>query len=497
MGKPTGFMEYSREKTKELPPLERINHFNEYASRLSDDVLQQQGARCMDCGTPFCHMGLEIRKNAAGCPIHNVIPEWNDLVYKGKWKEALDRLHMTNNFPEFTGRACPAPCEGSCVLGINEPAVAIKSIERTIIDKGFENRWVVPRIPKTRTRFKVAIVGSGPAGLAAADQLNQLGHHVTVFERSDRIGGLLMYGIPNMKIEKSVVERRVNLLREEGIEFVTSMEVGKDISKGELLERFDAVILCTGAQKHRTLHMEGCDAQGIHLAMDYLTSVTKSLLDSNFEDGQAIDVKGKDVIVIGGGDTGADCVATAIRQKCRSVHQFGKHPQQPSTRTEDTLWPNDPHLFSVEYAYEENVAKDGYDPREYCIQTTKIVKDSNGHVKELHTIQMEKLLGEDGFHYFKEIPGSEKIWPAQAVFVAIGFEGTESELPQHFGVNVLNNRIQASVKTFETNIPGVFAAGDARRGQSLIVWAIKEGRSVAASVDYYLKEKAFRIENII
>ena len=489
MGKPTGFMEYKREKTKELPPLERIRNFKEYTTKLTDESLQQQGARCMDCGTPFCHMGIEIRGTAAGCPINNVIPEWNDLVYKGQWKEALDRLHLTNNFPEFTGRVCPAPCEGSCVLGINDPAVAIKSIERTIIDKGFENGWVTPRIPVKRSGYKVAIVGSGPAGLAAADQLNQLGHTVTVFERADRIGGLLMYGIPNMKLEKEIIDRRVNLLREEGITFVVNTEVGKDITKAELQADFDAVILCTGAQKQRVLHMEGSDANGIHLAMDYLTAVTKSLLDSNFKDKAALNVKGMDVIVIGGGDTGADCVATAVRQGCNSVYQFGKHPQQALARTDETMWPKDPNVYKLDYAYAENEALTGRDPREYCIQTTKIVKDPKGHVKELHTIQMEKILGEDGFHYFKELPGTEKVWPAQAIFVAIGFEGTEKELPEHFGATVANNRIRASIKDFATDVPGVFAAGDARRGQSLIVWAIKEGRSVAASVHMYLQEQ--------
>lgn len=488
MGKATGFMEYKREKGQEKSPLERVSNWNEYASKLSDDQLQTQGARCMDCGTPFCHMGIEIRGTAAGCPINNVIPEWNDLVYKGQWKEALDRLHLTNNFPEFTGRVCPAPCEGSCTLAITDPAVAIKSIERTIIDKGFENGWVTPRIPKERTEFKVAIVGSGPAGLAAADQLNQLGHHVTVFERSDRFGGLLMYGIPNMKLEKEIIERRVNLLSLEGIDFVANTEVGKDITKEQLQADFDAVILCTGAQKQRQLHMEGSDAGNIHLAMDYLTQVTKSLLDSNFADKKALSVEGQDVIVIGGGDTGADCVATALRQNCRSVYQFGKHPQQALTRTDETMWPKDPNIYTLDYAYAEADAKHGRDPREYCIQTTKIVKDAKGNVKELHTIQMEKILGEDGFQYFKELPGTEKVWPAQHVFVAIGFEGTEKEAPEHFGVEFTNNRIRASVKDYETSVPGVFAAGDARRGQSLIVWAIKEGRAVAASAHYYLTE---------
>ena len=493
MGKATGFMEYKREKVQEKSPLERVSSWNEYSSKLSDEKLQTQGARCMDCGTPFCHMGIEIRGTAAGCPINNVIPEWNDLVYKGQWKEALDRLHMTNNFPEFTGRVCPAPCEGSCTLAITDPAVAIKSIERTIIDKGFENGWVTPRIPVNRTGYKVAIVGSGPAGLAAADQLNQMGHAVTVFERSDRFGGLLMYGIPNMKLEKDVIERRLNLLALEGIRFVANTEVGKDITKEQLQADYDAVILCTGAQKQRQLHMEGSDAGNIHLAMDYLTGVTKSLLDSDFEDKKALNVKGKDVIVIGGGDTGADCVATALRQNCRSVYQFGKHPQQATTRTEDTMWPKDPDIYTLDYAYAEADAKYGRDPREYCIQTTKIVKDVKGNVKELHTIQMEKILGEDGFHFFKELPGTEKVWPAQHVFVAIGFEGTEKETPEHFGVEFTNNRIRASVKDYETSVPGVFAAGDARRGQSLIVWAIKEGRAVAASVHYYLQEQAVNV----
>ncbi|SOC13205.1 NAD(P)H-dependent glutamate synthase small subunit [Ureibacillus xyleni] len=489
MGKPTGFMEYKREKIKEQPANERISTWNEYATRLTDDSLQIQGARCMDCGTPFCHMGVEIRGAAAGCPIQNVIPEWNDLVYKGHWKEALDRLHMTNNFPEFTGRVCPAPCEGSCTLGINEPAVAIKSIERSIIDKGFENNWITPRVPQSRTGKKIAVVGSGPAGLAAADQLNQLGHSVTVYERNDRLGGLLMYGIPNMKLEKSVIERRINLLRQEGIDFVVNTEIGKDISSDELKSQYDAIILCIGAQKQRVLHLEGSDAKGIHLAMDYLTGVTQSLLDSNFQDDKAIDVKGKDVIVIGGGDTGADCVATALRQKARSVHQFGKHPELPKTRQDDRPWPQDPNIYKLDYAYEEAAAITGRDPREYCIQTKKIVADDKGNVKELHTIQMEKILGDDGFHYFKELPGTEKIWPAQAVFVAIGFEGVEKTLPEQFGVKLSNNKIQASIKDFETNVPGVFAAGDARRGQSLVVWAIKEGRAVAASVHEFFTTK--------
>ncbi|MFJ7936376.1 glutamate synthase small subunit [Sporosarcina sp. NPDC096371] len=489
MGKPTGFMDFKREKGKEEAPLKRIKNWAEYASKLTDEALQTQGARCMDCGTPFCHMGTEIRGATAGCPINNLIPEWNDLVYKGKWQEALERLSLTNNFPEFTGRVCPAPCEGSCTLAISDPAVSIKNIERTIIDKGFENGWIVPRIPVERTGKKIAIVGSGPAGLASADELNQAGHSVTVFERADRAGGLLMYGIPNMKLEKDVVERRIQLLQQEGIEFVLNTEIGKDISADQLKDEFDAIILCIGAQKHRELRMEGSDSDGVHLAMDFLTFTTKSLLDSNFADGQFINTKGKDVIIIGGGDTGADCVATAIRQNCKSVVQFGTHPQLPNTRAEDNLWPTDPKIYKLEYAYEEAEAKYGKDPREYLIQTKKIVADEKGNLKELHTIQMEKILAEDGFHYFKEIPGTEKIWPAQFVFVAIGFEGAELSLPNQFGVNIVNNKIAATTKDYATNVDGVFTAGDARKGQSLIVWAIKEGQDVAKKVNEYVSKQ--------
>lgn len=485
MGKATGFMEYTREKPKERHPLTRLNDWKEYSTSFTDDTLSTQGARCMDCATPFCHMGMELNRVTTGCPIHNLIPEWNDLVYHGRWKEALDRLMKTNNFPEFTGRVCPAPCEGSCTVSISDPAVTIKSIEKTIIEKGFENGWITPRIPAKRTGKKVAIIGSGPAGLASADQLNQAGHSVTVYERSDRPGGLLTYGIPNMKLDKGIVERRITLLQQEGIDFVTNTEVGKDISAEALQNQYDSVILCTGAQKQRDLVLEGREANGVHFAMDYLTTTTKSLLDSNFEDGQFWDTRGKDVIVIGGGDTGADCVATAIRQGCNSVVQFGKHPRLPESRTENNMWPAAPQVFTLEYAYEEAEAKFGDDPREYSIQTKKMVADENGNAKELHTIQMEKLKDENGDYYFKEIPGTEKVWPAQFVFIAIGFEGTEQPLLTQFGVEANRQKITTD-KEYRTNIEGVFAAGDARRGQSLIVWAINEGRAVAHEVDRYL-----------
>jgi glutamate synthase (NADPH) small chain len=491
MGKATGFIEYYREKGKERNPLTRVGDWKEYSVPFSDQTLSRQGARCMDCATPFCHMGTEIQGATSGCPIHNLIPEWNDLVYRGRWKEALDRLLKTNNFPEFTGRVCPAPCEGSCTLAITDPAVTIKNIEQAIIDKGFENGWITPRIPVSRTGKKVAIIGSGPAGLASADQLNQAGHSVTVFERSDRPGGLLMYGIPNMKLDKEVVARRISLLTQEGIKFVTNTEVGKDITAEELQAQFDTVILCTGAQKQRDLVIEGREAEGIHFAMEYLTKSTKSYLDTNFEDGQFINTEGKDVIVIGGGDTGADCVATALRQNCRSVVQFGKHPQLPDTRTSGNMWPAYPNVFTMDYAYKEAEAKFGEDPRQYSIQTKKIVADENGKLKELHTIQMEKLRDETGRFYFKEIPGTEKVWPAQFVFIAIGFEGTEQPLLSQFGVKSTNQKVEAAYGEYRTNVEGVFTAGDARRGQSLIVWAINEGRQVAHEVDHYLMGKSF------
>jgi glutamate synthase (NADPH) small chain len=486
MGKTTGFMEYMREEEVKRHPLSRLDDWNEYTSPFSEETLARQGARCMDCGTPFCHMGMEINGLTSGCPIHNLIPEWNDLVYRGRWKEALDRLLKTNNFPEFTGRVCPAPCEGSCTVAISDPAVAIKSIERAIIDKGFAEGWIQPRIPEKRTGKKVAIVGSGPAGLACADQLNQAGHSVTVYERADRIGGLLMYGIPNMKLEKEIVERRVRLLEAEGISFITNTEVGKDITAEELQSQYDAVVLCTGAQKQRDLVIEGRELSGVHFAMDYLTVSTKKMLGSSVDEDKWIDAKDKHVIVIGGGDTGADCVATALRQQCKSVVQFGKHPALPQKRTEDNPWPQFPLVFTLDYAYEEAKAKFGTDPRQYCIQTKKIVGDEHGNVKELHTIQMDKTVDANGNVVFNEIPGTEKVWPCDFVFIAIGFEGPEQPVLKQFGVETVNKKVNAPYGTYTTNVEGVFAAGDARRGQSLIVWAIHEGREAAREVDRFL-----------
>lgn len=481
MGKATGFMEYQREET-ERNPLTRTNDWSEYDASFSDEDLKRQGARCMDCGTPFCQMGEIINGATTGCPIYNLIPEWNDLVYKGRWKEALERLLKTNNFPEFTGRACPAPCEGSCTLAISDPAVTIKSIERTIIDKGFENGWITPRIPENRTDKTVAIIGSGPAGLASADQLNRSGHHVTVYERQDRAGGLLMYGIPNMKMEKDVVERRIRLLEQEGIDFVLNTEVGKDISAEELNNCYDAVILCIGAQKQRDLRMDGRDTKGVHFAMDYLTASTKHLMNGD----DCIDAAGKDVIVIGGGDTGADCIATALRQECNSVVQFGKHPKLPSARTGSNMWPEFPNVFTVDYAHKEAAARFGEDPRQFCIQTNRFVAGADGTLKEVHTVEMEKITDETGKSAFHEIPGTETVWPAQLVFIAIGFEGPDKHLLQQIDLDTENGNVKAKYGDFMTNIDNVFTAGDARRGQSLIVWAINEGREAAHKVDEFL-----------
>jgi glutamate synthase (NADPH/NADH) small chain len=484
MGKATGFMEYKRETPKERDPLTRLNDWNEYQLPANEDVLKIQGARCMDCGTPFCHTGMELNGTPSGCPLYNLIPEWNDLVYRGRWQEALERLLKTNNFPEFTGRVCPAPCEGSCVVAVNDPAVAIKSIEKAIVDKGFDEGWIKPSPPKSRTGKTVAIVGSGPAGLAAADQLNKAGHTVTVFERDDRIGGLLTYGIPNMKLEKSLVERRVKLLEEEGITFVMNTEIGKDVTAEELKSDFDSVILCAGAQKHREIEIEGRDARGIYLAMDYLTKSTKHLLDG---DENFISAEGKNVIVIGGGDTGADCVATALRQKCKSIVQFGKHEELTRERKNDNPWPEFPNTFTLDYAYAEAEVKFGKDPREYLIMTKKFVADETGNLKELHTVQMEKTYHEDGTYSMEEVPGSEKVWPVDLVFVAIGFNGSDKGLIDQFGVKSTEwNTVDAEYGKYTTTIDGVFAAGDMRRGQSLIVWAINEGREAAREVDKYL-----------
>jgi glutamate synthase (NADPH/NADH) small chain len=489
MGKPTGFMEYQREIPGDLPPHERILHWKEFHRPFPEEKLRQQGARCMDCGIPFCHTGKLLNGMAAGCPINNLIPEWNDLVYRGLWKQALERLLKTNNFPEFTGRVCPAPCEGSCTLGINDPPVTIKNIELAIIEKGFEEGWITPQPPAVRTGKRVAVVGSGPAGLACADLLNRAGHTVTVFERADRIGGLLMYGIPNMKLDKQVVQRRIDLMAAEGITFVTRTEVGKDYPAEKLLTEFDAVALCGGATKPRDLPVEGRNLKGIHFAMEFLHANTRNLLGGSLEEESTLTIsaRGKDVIVIGGGDTGTDCVGTALRHGCRSLTQFEILERPPLERQPDNPWPEWPRVFKVDYGQEEAIAMFGNDPRIYSIQTKRFIGDESGHVQALETVNVEWVAGANGRRMPREIPGTEKLWPAQLVLLALGFLGPEDQLLAQLGVERdERSNVRAAPGKYATSIPGVFSAGDMRRGQSLVVWAIHEGRGAAREIDRYL-----------
>lgn len=480
-------MEFERNGTPSRDPKERVKDWNEFHEHQTEEKLQEQGARCMDCGVPFCQTGEEQGGKTMGCPIHNLIPEWNDLVYKGKWEEALHRLHKTNNFPEFTGRACPAPCEGSCVLGIIDPPVAIKSIEQAIIDKGFEEGWVVPNPPENRTDKKIAIVGSGPAGLAAADQLNKAGHNVTIYERHDKIGGLLTYGIPNQKLDKEVVKRRIDLMAEEGINFITNTEIGTDLHATKLHKDYDAVILAGGATKPRDLEIEGRDLDGIHFAMEFLHKNVESLLDSDHEDGEYISAKDKDVIVIGGGDTGTDCVSTSMRHGCKSLTQFEILPKPPDSRGDDNPWPEWPNIYKVDYGQEEAKARFGDDPRQYQVMTKKFVGDGEGNIKELHTVEIEWVTNDDGRKVPQEIEGTEKVWEADLVLLAMGFLGPENPVLEQLKIE-RDDRTNAKAEhgDYHTNVEGVFAAGDMRRGQSLIVWAINEGRGAARECDRWL-----------
>ena len=487
MAKPTGFLEFTRETATERDPLERVRDWQDLHVHLPEEKLQTQGARCMDCGIPFCHKGRILEGMTSGCPINNLIPEWNDLVYRGRWQQALRRLQKTNNFPEFTGLVCPAPCEAACTLGMHDPAVTIKNIEFAIVEKGYEKGWIVPEPPEKRTGKRVAVVGSGPAGLACADQLNRAGHWVTVFEKSDRIGGLLMYGIPNMKLDKQLVQRRVQLMADEGVEFVTKTAVGSDLPVAALRADFDAVVLCTGAGVPRDLGVNGRSLSSIHFAMEYLHPNTKSLLDSNHADGHFLSAEGKDVIVIGGGDTGTDCVATALRHGCRSLVQFEIMDRPPDERAADNPWPQWPKVYKLDYGQEEAKAIFGDDPRRYAVMTKRFEGDESGRLTAVHTVEIAWVAGENGRFASQEIPNTEKRWPAQLVLLAMGFLGPEQGLLAQLGVGV-NGRsnIQASETDYMTNVEGIFAAGDGRRGQSLVVWAIREGRGAARECDRWL-----------
>jgi len=488
MGKPTGFLEFPRRANPARPVGERIHDWKEVYVLRREEECKTQGARCMDCGTPFCHRGELMQGGASGCPINNLIPEWNDLIYRGRWREALDRLHATNNFPEFTGRVCPAPCEAGCVLGINEPAVTIHDNERTIIDKGFKKGWVVPEPPEERTGKKVAVIGSGPSGLSCAAQLNKAGHTVTVYERDDRIGGLLMYGIPNMKLDKSVVQRRVDILAQEGITFKTNVEVGKDINANLLCNDYDAVVLATGATKPRDLPAPGRDLKGVHFAMEFLRANTKSLLDSNLEDGNYISAKDKKVIVIGGGDTGTDCVGTALRHGCENVIQLEIMPKPPFERDkEKNPWPQWPTNLKVDYGQKEALYKQGDDPRQYLKMTKEFVGNEEGELVGIKVVDVEWKEDVEGRRFPAEVPGSETIIEADLVLLAMGFLGPEDTISEQLNLK-RNSRsnLKAKYGKYATNVKGVFACGDTRRGQSLVVWAINEGRGCARRVDKYL-----------
>jgi glutamate synthase (NADPH/NADH) small chain len=483
MGKPTGFMEFGREPAHVRPPLERVKDWAETHPCYEDKTLRNQGARCMDCGIPYCHSGVLINGLAMGCPIHNLIPEWNDLVYRGQWREAIIRLHKTNNFPEFTGRVCPAPCEGSCTLGINQPPVTIKTIENEIIERAFLEGWVVPEPPLARTGMKVAVVGSGPAGLAAAAQLNRAGHEVTVYERDDRVGGLLVYGIPNMKLDKSVVERRVQLLAVEGIKFVTGVSVGRDLEPEKLVSDFEAVVLATGSTVPRDLEVEGRELAGVHFAMEFLVANTKALLGGT---ATPISAAGKNVVVVGGGDTGTDCVGTAIRQGARSLVQLEILPRPSEIRAEDNPWPQWPKVYKLDYGQEEAAALWGADPRLYCVNARRLIGDAEGKLKAIETVEIEWVHASGTRPEMRELAGTEKTLDADLVLIAMGFVGPAPDLPAAFGCKLDHRGNIVHDDELMTTVPGVFAAGDCSRGQSLVVWAINEGRRAARGVDKYL-----------
>ncbi|MEC7487210.1 MAG: glutamate synthase subunit beta [Verrucomicrobiota bacterium] len=488
MGKATGFMEIERKTIANRDPIKRLNDWNEIHKEFDPVAVQKQGSRCMDCGTPYCHTGMTLANMASGCPINNLIPEFNDLVYRGKWHDAYTRLSKTNNFPEFTGRVCPAPCEGSCVLGVIEPPVTIKNIECSIIDKAWDEGWVTPEPPKERTGKNVAVVGSGPAGLAAADQLNKAGHLVTIYERADRPGGLLMYGIPNMKLEKDTVTRRTELMKAEGITIRCGVEIGKDTSAKKLLNDFDAVILACGATKPRDLPIEGRELNNIRYAMEFLGPNTKELWD--IKDGKAEQfsalAKDKNVVIIGGGDTGTDCVGTSLRHGCKSVCQLEIMPKPPTERAANNPWPEWPKTYKMDYGQEEAAAIQGEDPRQYLVSSSKFEGDDDGNVKAVHIHDIE-WVSDNGRYIPKKVEGSERVISADLVLLAMGFLGPEATIVEELGLDQdARSNIKAEYGEFRTSVDKVFAAGDVRRGQSLIVWAINEGRAVARECDKFL-----------
>ena len=481
MAKPTGFLEYQRVDNYSIKPQQRILNFDEFHQSLNPSLRKQQGARCMNCGVPFCQSAISIKGTVSGCPLHNLIPEWNDEIYRGNEKQALARLLKTNCFPEFTGRVCPALCENACVCGLNDDPVTIKDNELYVIETAFKNGLIKANLPSFRTGKKVAVIGSGPAGLTVAYQLNQKGHEVTVYEKEDRLGGLLMYGIPNMKLDKKIIERRIQLMKEEGITFITNKNVGVDLTKEELLLDYDAIVLCCGAKQARDLKVPGRNSKGIYLAVDFLASTTKALLDNTYEKGNYISAKDKHVVVVGGGDTGNDCVATAIRHGCISVTQLEMMPQLPSTRTKEEPWPQWPHINKIDYGQEESMEIFHQDPRLYKT-TVKECIDEKGQLKAVKIVNIEIDNGK-----IIEVEGSQKIIKADLLLIAAGFTGIDLELKNTFNLQTtVKNTIATKQFSYQTTDDKIFVAGDSRRGQSLVVWAIMEGNECANEVNEYL-----------
>ncbi len=488
MGKPTGFLEYNRVDSNAVSPLERINNYNEFHTPLSNEQRRLQASRCMDCGVPFCQNGKMLNGMVSGCPLNNLVPEWNDLLYHDQKEQALERLIMTNNFPEFTSRVCPALCEKACTCGLNGDPVSVRDNENAIIENGFSEGLVKPQIPKIRSGKKIAIIGSGPSGLATADTLNKRGHMVTVFERSDRAGGLLMYGIPNMKLEKNVIERRIRLMKTEGVEFVTNADVGKNTSAEEIMENYDAVVLACGSSNPRDIKVNGRDADGIYFAVDFLKATTKSLLDSGLSDENYISAKDKNVVIIGGGDTGNDCVGTSVRHGCKSVTQLEMMPKLPDDRAENNPWPEYPRVCKTDYGQEEAIAVFGHDPRIYETTVKEFIKDENNRLTAIKTVKLKSVTDpETKRRSMQEVENSENIIPCELCLIAAGFLGCQKYVAEAFGVE-LNERtnVKTDSGSFATNVEKVFTAGDMHIGQSLVVRAIREGRDVASEVDRYL-----------
>lgn len=488
MGKATGFLDYERKEATAISPLERIKNFNEFHIPLSLEEQKKQGARCMECGVPFCQAGMTIKGMTSGCPLNNLIPEWNDLVYRGNFEQAYLRLHKTSNFPEFTCRVCPGLCEKACTCGLNGDAVATKENEMAIIEYAYANGLADPKPPVNRTGKSIAVIGSGPSGLAVADQLNSRGHKVTVFERSDRVGGLLRYGIPNMKLEKQIIDRKVAVMEAEGVEFKTSVDVGKDIKASDIMKDYDVVVLACGASNPRDIQAPGRDAKGIYFAVDFLTSTTKSLWDNDLKEGTFISAKGKDVIVIGGGDTGNDCVGTCVRHGCKSVTQLEMMPKAPDVRAESNPWPQWPLVCKTDYGQEEAIAVFGHDPRIYTTTVKEFKKDKKGELSSAVLVSLESKVDEKtGRRMMVPVEGSEKEVPCQLVLIAAGFLGSQSYVTDAFGVDVDGRTNVATAGTsFKTSVDKVFTAGDMHTGQSLVVKAIRQGRDCAREIDEYL-----------